>query len=117
MKKKLCHVCKSIAESRECKAEVTLHESYPSVINHDRETETVYNTAKEYFPAEKVLLLRTPTMTTEDFGYYLQNAPGCFYHIGAGSEYPLHNSRFVPDEKAIEAALCMHLAVINEYLG
>ena len=56
-------------------------------------------------------------MTTEDFGYYLQNAPGCFYHIGAGSEYPLHNSRFVPDEKAIEAALCMHLAVINEYLG
>ena len=117
MKKKLCHVCESIAESRECKAEVTLHESYPSVINHDRETETVYNTAKEYFPAEKVLLLRTPTMTTEDFGYYLQNAPGCFYHIGAGSEYPLHNSRFVPDEKAIEAALCMHLAVINEYLG
>ena len=117
MKKKLCAVCEAVAESRECKAEVTLHESYPSVINHDEETALVEKTARAYFPDEKVLVLRTPTMTTEDFGYYLHNTPGCFYHIGAGSEYPLHNSRFVPDEKALESALCMHLAVINEYLG
>lgn len=117
MKKKLCAVCEAIAESRECKAEITLHESYPSVINHDKETATVEKTAKEYFSDDKVFVLRTPTMTTEDFGYYLHNTPGCFYHIGAGSEYPLHNSRFVPDEKALESALCMHLAVLNEYLG
>lgn len=117
MKEKLCTVCKAIAESRGCSAEVTLHESYPSVINHDAETALVEKTARAYFPADRVQVLRTPTMTTEDFGYYLHNTPGCFYHIGAGSEYPLHNSRFVPDEKAIESALCMHLALLNEYLG
>ena len=38
-------------------------------------------------------------MTTEDFGYFLLQRPGTYYHIGAGCELPLHNAAFFPTEE------------------
>ena len=44
-----------------------------------------------------VAVLQQPTLMTEDFGYYLSAARGCFYHIGAGCAAPLHSPHFLPD--------------------
>ena len=65
--------------------------------------------------------MKNPAMPAEDFSFYLREKEGCFVWLGTAKDgetpWPLHNSRFVPDEKALESALCMHLAVLNEYLG
>lgn len=96
----------------------TLHweDGYCGVVNHDAETKIVEDATRELFP-EKVVILQEPTMTTEDFGYYLKERPGCFYHLGVDSAYPLHNPKFNPKETAIAVGIASHCAVIEKYLN
>ena len=56
-------------------------------------------------------------MTTEDFGYFLHERPGSFYHIGAGCELPLHNPGFLPDDGAVAFGAALHAAVIDAFLN
>ncbi|MBO5514320.1 MAG: hypothetical protein J5961_07025, partial [Mogibacterium sp.] len=61
-------------------------------------------------------IIEEPTMTTEDFGCFLDKTPGSFYHIGAGCSLPLHNPAFLPEENvAVELSL-MHANLIWSYL-
>ena len=57
-----------------------------------------------------------PTMTTEDFGYFIDAAKGSFYHIGAGCSAPLHNSRFLPEPCTIIRLSALHADIIGHYL-
>ena len=93
-------------------AEITMHRGYPGVVNHEAETRFAEETAVSLFGADQVCRIGQPTMTTEDFGYYLARFPGSFYHIGAGSDEPLHSPRFLPPEEALFTAARLHAAVV-----
>jgi amidohydrolase len=96
--------------------EVNLVEGYPGVENEPVSTAYVEQEARAVLGDQEVEILTEPTMTTEDFGCYLMKVPGCFFHMGVGSPYPLHNSRMCPDERALpilsglEASLLFHAA-------
>ncbi|MFP7479630.1 M20 family metallopeptidase [Terribacillus saccharophilus] len=81
-------------------------EGYPPVINHPAEAQLVLDASKqvaEVKEANKVL----PTMTGEDFSYYLHDKPGAFFFTGAKKEdhyYPHHHPKFDFDEKAMSIA-------------
>ncbi|MDF2924513.1 MAG: amidohydrolase [Paenibacillaceae bacterium] len=78
---------------------------YPPVINHARETEQVFETGKRIFGEDKVK--EAPLiMAGEDFSFYLERVPGCFFFVGAGNAgkgitAPHHHPRFDIDEQAI----------------
>ena len=97
-------------------AEVTLRESYPGVVNDNAMTGLVEGAARDLLGRDNVRVIEQPTMTTEDFGYFLMERPGSFYHIGAGCDLPLHNTAFLPDEQAPVVAAAVHAAVIERYL-
>ena len=98
------------------KAEVNLRESYPGVVNDDAMTALTERAARSLLGDDRVHVIDRPTMTTEDFGYFLMEKPGSFYHIGAGCPLPLHNTGFLPDDRAPVTAAAVHAAVIEEYL-
>ena len=75
------------------------------------------DTAKELLGPAHAVRIEEPTMTTEDFGYYLQEVPGSFYHIGAGCSFPLHNPEFLPADSAVLTAAALHAAVIENFLS
>lgn len=104
------------AENCGCKAEVQIRESYPGVVNHDADVALVERCNNSLYGGWPIVLEES-TMTTEDFGYFLLEREGCFYHIGAGCEYPLHNSKMAPDEKCLEVAVAMHVKTVSELLG
>lgn len=89
---------------------------YCGVVNHDTETKIIESAAREQFPKD-VVILEEPTMTTEDFGFYLKERPGCFYQLGVESAYPLHSTKFNPKESAIASGIAMHCAVVEKYLN
>ncbi len=93
-----------------------LKEEYPGVVNDDAMTRLVQDTAAALLGAAHVRQIAEPTLTTEDFGYFLLQTPGSFYHIGAGCALPLHNSAFLPSEEAIVTAAALHAAVIETFL-
>ena len=97
-------------------AEVELRESYPGVVNDDAMTDLVRRTAAALLGEDGVRVIDEPTMTTEDFGYFLEQRPGSFYHIGAGCPLPLHNTAFLPDDGAAVVAAATHATVIEAFL-
>jgi len=78
---------------------------YPSLINDEELTKNAKAWAIEYLGAENVIDLPI-RMTAEDFAYYSQEMPACFYRLGIRNEAkgitaPLHTSRFNVDEDAL----------------
>jgi metal-dependent amidase/aminoacylase/carboxypeptidase family protein len=79
---------------------------YPFVYNDEVVTEFAQNAAKDYLGEENVVDLEM-RMTGEDFSFYTQHMPGCFYRLGVGNEAKgltsgLHTPTFNVDERCLE---------------
>lgn len=79
---------------------------YPFVYNDESVTEFARKAAIDYLGNGNVVELDM-RMTGEDFSYYTQHMPGCFYRLGVGNEAKginsgLHTPTFNVDEKCIE---------------
>jgi amidohydrolase len=75
---------------------------YPFLVNDDVLTEKLKNAAEEFLGKENVVDLEM-RMTSEDFAFYSQLYPSCFYRLGTTStnnQNPagLHTSNFTVDE-------------------
>ena len=112
LRSRIKDTAEGIAKAMGGKAIVRIIESYPGIVNDNSSAEYIEKTAVNMFGRENVSVLSEPFMTTEDFGYYLNEAKGCFYHIGCECDYPLHSDKFCGDERAILTAMIMHCASI-----
>ena len=112
LRDRIRETAEGIAKAMGGEATVRIIESYPGIVNDDSSAEYIEKTAKDILGAENVSVLFSPFMTTEDFGYYLDKAKGCFYHVGCECEHPLHSDKFCPDERAVLTAMIMHTASI-----
>jgi hippurate hydrolase len=84
---------------------------YPCVLNNEKLTATAMEKAREFMCKENVgeTELR---MGAEDFGYYAQQIPACFYRLGTmntskGITAGVHTPVFNIDEDAIEIGMGM----------
>ena len=100
-----------IAAAMGVTAETKFTWGYPGILNHQAETALVERTARALLGDTQVTVLAAPTLTTEDFGYFLQQVPGSFYHLGVGGSAPLHASHFCPDEAALPVLAALHAQV------
>ncbi|MCM1543981.1 MAG: M20 family metallopeptidase [Ruminococcus sp.] len=116
MQQQLILTAEETAKATGCEAQIKIHESYPGVVNHNDDVVFVESCANQLFGSDNVTVLDEPTMTTEDFGYYIENNDGSFYHIGAGAEFPLHNGKMNPNEECIRTAVAMHIKTVAELL-
>lgn len=94
-----------LVASMGAEAEVTIDIGYPFVENNPELTETAWQLAKEYWGNENVEETEL-RMGAEDFGYYAQIIPGCFYRLGVRNENKgiinnVHTPKFNIDEDAI----------------
>lgn len=112
MKACLLETIQQIEAETDVTAELFIRESYPGVVNTDSETACAEGAALRLFGPEHVCRIAEPTMTTEDFGYYVEAAGGSFYHIGVGGDYPLHNEHFLPPDDAPVIGAALHAAVL-----
>jgi hippurate hydrolase len=92
-------------------ADLHIDKGYPAVINHESLNETAVKAAAEYLGAENVEETEL-RMGAEDFGYYAQQIPACFYRVGVmnkekGITSGVHTPTFNIDEDAIETAMGM----------
>ena len=78
---------KAIAEATcaafEAGCEFEFRRNYPATVNHPDETEFARRLLGEVVGEDNVLEFE-PTMGSEDFSYFLQAKPGCYFLIGNG---------------------------------
>jgi amidohydrolase len=89
------------------------HASYPVTENDPAEAAFVTATLAAEFGAARVLDI-PPIMGSEDFSYFAQVVPACFYFLGAGDAahaFPNHHPAFDIDENAMKTGIAAHVAV------
>ncbi len=84
---------------------------YPTVDNDNSLTEAAWKLADDFMGKENILETEM-RMGAEDFGYYTQQIPGCFYRLGVRNEakgiiHGVHTPKFNIDESAIEIGIGM----------
>ncbi|HEX6914075.1 MAG TPA: M20 family metallopeptidase [Chitinophagaceae bacterium] len=92
-------------------AEIDLHidVGYPCVDNDEQLTGQAWKLAEEFLGAGNVEETEI-RMGAEDFGYYTQEIPGCFFRLGVRNErrgivHNVHTPLFDIDESAIETGM------------
>lgn len=104
-------VTKGIARAMGVEAEVEIRWLHPGVINHKTSAELVRQAVTKVLGPEQAVEDRAG-MVSEDFGCFIQNLPGCFYHIGVGGPAGLHSDRFCPEEWPLVHAAAVHAQVV-----
>jgi metal-dependent amidase/aminoacylase/carboxypeptidase family protein len=98
-------ICEGNSKSYGVKCELKIVKGYPCLYNDEHVTQKVMASMVKYLGHEHVHTINQ-RMTSEDFAYYTQEIPGCFYRLGIaniqqGIVAPVHNSTFNVDEKAL----------------
>jgi len=119
MQNRIRTISASIAEGMGGQCEVTVNKGYPFVFNDPGVTKKVWGYAQQYLGKENVIELEM-RMTAEDFSYFANEIPGCFYRLGVMNEARgitsnLHTATFDADESSLETGMgLMAWIVINE---
>lgn len=104
-KQHIRNIAENTANSSGTTAEVLIEDGYPFLINDEKTTETARKAAIEYMGTENVVEL-SQRMTAEDFAWYSQQMPSCFYRIGTANVHKgitsnLHSPTFDIDEESL----------------
>ena len=116
MCRELESVCQSVSARFGAKCICEITDSCVGIVNdNDAITSMIETAARETFGNDKVDIIEKPLFISEDFGSFLIAKTGCFYHIGAGCEYPLHSDKFLPVPDAIITAAAMHSSAVFKF--
>lgn len=105
MHAEITRIAQKTAEAFGGKAEIDIVRGYPVLHNDKTFTQTAFERAAAYLGAENVVEIE-PQMGAEDFAFYSQELPACFYRLGTGNpgkgiDAPLHTPHFDIDESAL----------------
>lgn len=116
---KMKKIAEELAKKMGGECDFRIENGYPFLVNDEATTKKAKTAAEEYLGKENVeeLPLR---MTAEDFAFFSQQIPACFYRLGTGNKSKgitsgVHTATFDIDEQALEIGVgLMAWLVLNE---
>ncbi len=105
----IANIAHQTAKAYGAKCDVIIKNGYPCLINDTLVTKEVHQNMVSYLGQDNVIDLPI-RMTSEDFAFYSQLVPACFYRLGTanlerGITSPVHTSTFDIDEDALEIGM------------
>lgn len=89
----------------------------PPLVNHIALSERVLAIATAHNVSSDIQQLNyMPTMGAEDFAFYLQEVPGCFFFVGNGESAYLHNEHYDFNDAILPVASGMFVALATSIL-
>jgi amidohydrolase len=103
---KMKHLAENLTKSMGGNCDFEIRKGYPSLFNNEDLTLKIKGHMQDFMGKENVIDLPI-RMTAEDFAYYSQEVPACFYRLGTGNHAkgitsPVHTPTFDIDEKSLE---------------
>jgi len=121
IKTRMAEIIDGVAKTFEAEISFDYEDGYPPTINHTDPVNKVLKAA-ERVVGEKAGMPYL-SMGGEDFSYYLQKIPGCFFFVGSAPndqelfETPHHCSHFTMDERALLVGPSIYLNLVDDLLG
>ena len=112
--------CKAIAAAGGCDLKFDWWPGYPPTINDPAMTDYVAKIAKATLGPDRFFLAPFPSMGGEDFAYYLEKIPGCFFLVGvepidATGHPPLHSDRYNFTDAALAVGMKMFMELARSW--
>ena len=112
---------KGLAAAHGAAAEVRLIRGYPVTVNDEAITALASHVATELLGEDRVRLMPTPMMGSEDFSYVLRQVPGTMMFLGTRPDgdapaIPNHSNRMVVNEAALPTGVALHAAMALRFL-
>lgn len=104
-KKHIPRIIRETCSAYGCSVDIEMPDGYPCLINNDEITRKARNFASQLV-GEANILEYDQRLTSEDFSFFSQQYPACFYRFGIAGESNQnsgrsHSSTFCIDEKAL----------------
>jgi amidohydrolase len=121
IKRQIKQLAEGIAKSMGGDCEIIINQGYPALINDENLTARAWHYATDYLGSDRVKALEM-RMTAEDFAYFAQELPACFFRLGTrntekGLDANLHSAGFDVDESSLETGMgIMAWFAVNELL-
>ena len=121
IKIRMQEIIDGVAKASGATIKLDYQDGYPPTINDENFTQIVKKVANKI--AGKGSVEPYLTMVAEDFSYYLQKIPGCFFFIGSAPSdkesmsVPHHCSHFDIDERALLVGTSMFVQLIFDQLN
>jgi amidohydrolase len=99
-------IAQNTAKGMGAKCEVDIRHGYPFLVNDINYTRSAKTAAIAFLDNQRVEDMDI-RMTTEDFGFYSQKYPSCFYRFGVKKEGSsgLHTSSFQAEDSSLETSM------------
>jgi amidohydrolase len=109
-----------IASAAGCTAKIDWIEGYPATVNDPAMADYVAKIARQILGPQRFIPAARPAMGGEDFAYYLEKIPGCFFLVGVAppnnQPYPsLHNDRYDFTDAALAVGMQMFVAICQNF--
>ena len=117
IKQRMKEVIEGVSKSFGADIKLNYKDGYPPTVNHSSQVEKVLEAASSVVASGA----KNPylSMGGEDFSYYLQNKPGCFFFVGSAPNEneilstPHHCSHFNIDERALLIGASVYVNLIE----
>lgn len=118
MEKRIPEILQQQAASFGCRAEVIYGEGYryPVGVNNPQVASLVREIAVNMGQDPRVVDLPGPIMFSEDFAYFLQQVPGCYFGFGSGDIKSLHDPGYDFNDAALVPGVAFWARIVEAAL-
>ncbi|WP_018151742.1 M20 aminoacylase family protein [Leeia oryzae] len=101
-------------------AEINIHDPYPPLINHAKETEFARQVAVDWLGEQGLIPDLQPITGSEDFSFMLEKVPGCYLLIGNGDGEGgcmVHNPGYDFNDDCLSVGASYWVKLVEKYLS
>lgn len=120
LKDRIRAICEGTGLSFGAEVQLEIVPGYDALVNDPGEAARVLRVGGMLLGGENALVRESPSMGGEDFAYFVEEAPGAFWHLGCASSLPaptLHSRDFTVDERCLPIGVAMQCALVLDRMG
>ncbi len=119
VEKRMREICIGICEANEADCDFEFTYEFIPTVNDPEYVKLLVEAAKKVVGPENVDASTPAPLTSEDFGRFLKEIPGCFFFIGTGKspdEPSLHNPKYTFNDNILETAADIFVQLVRDRL-
>lgn len=111
LKEAVARVAKNTAAAYGALVDVEMDDVCPALINDDRMLRRMFGLAEELLGRENAVRMNAPSLGADDFAFFSDQVPGCFFNIGTLGEVKegqvLHSAVYAPEERCMDVGILL----------